>query len=594
MTAITGSVLALSLFATPVAIAAPDDSANSDEVTVPTMLVLDASGSMTHQDGDASGSTRMKVAKQAARSLVDQLDSDAQLGLMTYGANTTKAAKDTTKACQDIEVLAKVGTGNAAELKQGIEATEATQGETPIGASLRAAADELPGEGPRSIILVSDGEDTCAPPPPCDVAKELAKEGVDMKIHTIGFRADGKTRKELTCISEATGGTYSDAQDGDELADQLTVRATRTLQGYEVSGTPIEGGDALATAVETEPGTYLDTFLGAESFERDGQIKYYEIDLEEGQRVHASATLVPPPGNRQVRAATKQFWMRASIVDRGGKSCTATDVKNVGSGLTSFTQPVLASVSSVPLGAEPPQGRADCSTGPLYLKVERSGSELSDQPLPVELVVAVEPAGNDDGGEPASPEKNEGAALGKAPGGDPIEFGTSFDDAPVVEPGTYAIDMVPGDLRTVGVDVHEGQKLSWSIEVLEQDDDAIGDAGPGVEVMMHNPLRAPVRPRSSALHQRASVNPGSSGGGMATQVGLSNRDSDETEVAGNWLGGRHTLRLDYDTVRPLEGDSHVPTKMLLNIEVEGEAGEDPELMTEPEPPENPTISDQGG
>ena len=46
-------------------------------------------------------------------------------------------------------------------------------GYTPIGNALRAAADALPAEGPRSIVLVSDGEDTCAPPTPCDVAAEL-------------------------------------------------------------------------------------------------------------------------------------------------------------------------------------------------------------------------------------------------------------------------------------------------------------------------------------------------------------------------------------------------------------------------------------
>lgn len=50
---------------------------------------------------------------------------------------------------------------------------------TPIGNALQAAADSLPNEGNRSIILVSDGEDTCAPPEPREVARDLADRGVD-------------------------------------------------------------------------------------------------------------------------------------------------------------------------------------------------------------------------------------------------------------------------------------------------------------------------------------------------------------------------------------------------------------------------------
>ncbi|MGW3467377.1 hypothetical protein ACWDKQ_02650 [Saccharopolyspora sp. NPDC000995] len=38
---------------------------------------------------------------------------------------------------------------------------------------LRAAAEALPEEVLRSITLISDGLDTCAPPDPCEVAREL-------------------------------------------------------------------------------------------------------------------------------------------------------------------------------------------------------------------------------------------------------------------------------------------------------------------------------------------------------------------------------------------------------------------------------------
>ncbi|ART20615.1 hypothetical protein CBE89_03200 [Corynebacterium striatum] len=58
-----------------------------------------------------------------------------------------------------------------------------------MGGALRHAADELVTEGKRTIVLVSDGIDTCVPPRVCDVTKELADTGVGLTIHTVGMRS---------------------------------------------------------------------------------------------------------------------------------------------------------------------------------------------------------------------------------------------------------------------------------------------------------------------------------------------------------------------------------------------------------------------
>jgi Ca-activated chloride channel family protein len=49
------------------------------------------------------------------------------------------------------------------------------------------------------------------------VAKELSKLGAEIVVHTVGFGVDDKSRKQLTCVAQATGGTYSDAPDGTSL-----------------------------------------------------------------------------------------------------------------------------------------------------------------------------------------------------------------------------------------------------------------------------------------------------------------------------------------------------------------------------------------
>ena len=177
-------------------------------------------------------------------------------------------------------------------------------GYTPIGGALRAAAQALPKEGARSIVLVSDGEDTCAPPAPCDVAKDLKKQGVDLTVHTVGFKVDHTARAQLSCIATQTGGTYADAADADQLTSALKTKVDYAITGYAARGTKIAGADRLSQqAPLMKPGQYLDTYAqgGAKEGAAVGTTKYYTVPLPPGGTLYASATVVTPthPGGIQ-------------------------------------------------------------------------------------------------------------------------------------------------------------------------------------------------------------------------------------------------------------------------------------------------------
>ena len=77
------------------------------------------------------------------------------------------------------------------------------QGQGPHPDRLRAPARRRgPRDlGPRTIVLVSDGKDTCQPPSPCEVAQEISKGGVEMRIQAIGFNVDQDAKRELECIA---------------------------------------------------------------------------------------------------------------------------------------------------------------------------------------------------------------------------------------------------------------------------------------------------------------------------------------------------------------------------------------------------------
>jgi Ca-activated chloride channel family protein len=97
------------------------------------------------------------------------------------------------------------------------------KGKTPISRSLRRAADALRyTEEKATIILISDGKETCDPDP-CGTAKELEKEGIDFITHVIGFNVDKKTDKQLECIAHATGGEYFSAKDAASLNKAMKV-----------------------------------------------------------------------------------------------------------------------------------------------------------------------------------------------------------------------------------------------------------------------------------------------------------------------------------------------------------------------------------
>jgi Ca-activated chloride channel homolog len=61
------------------------------------------------------------------------------------------------------------------------------KGKTPIAASMRLAVDQLKElEDETTIILISDGQETCDPDP-CAVVQQLKDTGIKFILHVIGF-----------------------------------------------------------------------------------------------------------------------------------------------------------------------------------------------------------------------------------------------------------------------------------------------------------------------------------------------------------------------------------------------------------------------
>ncbi|MFB6787054.1 VWA domain-containing protein [Streptomyces olivaceus] len=242
-------------------------------------LVLDVSGSMRTRDID--GGTRMAAAKQAFNEVLDATPEEVQLGIRTLGADYP--GDDRKTGCKDTAQLYPVGPLDRTEAKTAV-ATLSPTGWTPIGPALLKAADDLDGgDGSKRIVLISDGEDTCAPLDPCEVAREIAAKGIGVTIDTLGLVPNTKLRKQLSCIAEATGGTYTSVEHADELTDKVNQLVDRAADPV-VTPVATEGADACAKAPTLKSGLYTDR-------EEFGQQRWYRVGVEPGRELRASVSV---------------------------------------------------------------------------------------------------------------------------------------------------------------------------------------------------------------------------------------------------------------------------------------------------------------
>ncbi|MFJ6695140.1 VWA domain-containing protein [Streptomyces sp. NPDC091272] len=242
-------------------------------------LVLDVSGSMRARDID--GQSRMAAAKQAFNEVLDATPEEVRLGIRTLGADY--AGTDKKRGCEDTRQLYPVGELDRVEAKTAV-ATLAPTGFTPVGPALLGAAKDLEGgDATRRIVLITDGEDTCGPLDPCVVAREIAAKGTHLVIDTLGLVPNAKIRQQLTCIAEATGGTYTAVQHKEQLSKRVRQLVDRAADPV-VNPVATEGGASCAAAPKLGAGLYTDR-------EKFSEHRWYQVRVAPGQELRASVSI---------------------------------------------------------------------------------------------------------------------------------------------------------------------------------------------------------------------------------------------------------------------------------------------------------------
>lgn len=176
------------------------------------IVVLDASGSMW---GQIDGKPKLEIARETLKSVLQTIPADMELGLMAYGHREKGS-------CDDIELVVPPAKGTAGAISAAADSMKFL-GKTPLSAAVKKAAEDLKyTEDKATVILITDGLETCNADP-CAVGKELEQSGVDFTAHVVGFGLTAEEGKQVACLAENTGGKYIQANDAAALEDALKV-----------------------------------------------------------------------------------------------------------------------------------------------------------------------------------------------------------------------------------------------------------------------------------------------------------------------------------------------------------------------------------
>lgn len=222
------------------------------------IIVYDASGSMW---GQIDGVSKIEIARDVMAEIIEGWSDKTNLGLVVYGHSSEGD-------CQDIETLIAPSPLDKTDFINTINGIR-PKGKTPISAAIQHAADALSyRDNPASIVLISDGLETCQADP-CAVAAELAQQGVSFTAHVIGFDLEDEAHEHLACIAQNTGGIFVPAQNANELKSALSqVQNIMDLQPVELA--------AAEPEIELEP--------------KPDDNAYAEIDLSAPEQVTAGAS----------------------------------------------------------------------------------------------------------------------------------------------------------------------------------------------------------------------------------------------------------------------------------------------------------------
>ncbi|WP_411896181.1 vWA domain-containing protein [Winogradskyella sp. A2] len=184
----------------------------------PILFIYDASGSMW---GQLDGKTKKEIASEVLGTSVNSLPENQTIGLIAYGHRRKGD-------CDDVEFMVDIANNSKDKVKNAVKGINPL-GRTPLARSATLAINSLRESNSKAtIILITDGIESCDGNI-CNVVTKAKADGIDFKLHIVGFGLKEGEAEQLKCAANAGDGKYYDASDASGLGDVLAEATTETV-----------------------------------------------------------------------------------------------------------------------------------------------------------------------------------------------------------------------------------------------------------------------------------------------------------------------------------------------------------------------------
>lgn len=241
----------------------PQERQASSRVPLNVALVIDKSGSM-------SGSDKIGYARDAAMSIVDQLESYDRVAIVTFDSNVQVLQPSTlvTDKARIKRLIAGIQTGSNTALHGGM-----VTGAEQVRANYNA-------EFLNRVIVLSDGKANVGPSSIDQLARSargLGDEGISVTAMGLGLDYNEDT---MTAIADAAGGNYYFIESGDQMVYQFQQELHGMMQVVAMQST---------LTITTAGGVTIDDVYGYD-YTRSGNAVTVRVgDLMGGRPAHVTA-----------------------------------------------------------------------------------------------------------------------------------------------------------------------------------------------------------------------------------------------------------------------------------------------------------------
>jgi hypothetical protein len=193
---------------------------------------------------------RIDIAKLVLTDLVEEtLPSGIPLALRVFGNELDFCEPDLAIGLEPLERESAVDRIASIESVDGVKTPLATalSGPPPIQSGV---------DGPKIVVLVTDGEETCGGNPQRAI-RELVKQGIDVRVNIAGFTVDDEELKnQFEEWARIGGGRFFDAAGADELGEAIAAALQPPFEVRDSAGAVIGSGVVNGDAVRVPPSTY--------------------------------------------------------------------------------------------------------------------------------------------------------------------------------------------------------------------------------------------------------------------------------------------------------------------------------------------------